>query len=235
MTFLDPEADKGVYETNPYTQDIGKVSDKKKFEQSPMMKIDHEDPGLHYIGEGLPKPGETEATWSGQSTHVGYSPIPARADHTHDTYLRYTVCYSAGAPTYCFAGQTLIQHTWLSGERYYNGGAYSGSLLILPQKGIWFINATIAVNIDDGGYIQGQANIVFFYTNGTGQRIVFRDLVQDIPNGYAVNVTDFVHYGQPNIGVNNTFEMAYQHNDTERYHIITVQQLTVTRLADYDL
>ena len=220
----------GEYRSNPYTQDVSKAKDNRTFQQSPMMRIEHEDPGLHYIGESLPKPGETEATWAGRYTSVGTSPIPARADHSHDTFLRYSVGGHLGASTITTApsGQTLIKHGHIGGENYYAGG--SQTLLLIPQEGVWFINTSLGIERSGGGTYTGEVNIVFYYLNGGFSRIVFRDSMVNIPIYKYINVSDYVHYGASSIGVNSTFEMAYQHNDSVN-HIITVSQLTLTRMA----
>jgi hypothetical protein len=227
MTFEDDLAVQ-EYRSNPYTQDVSKSKDNKAFQQSPMMRVEHEDPGLHYIGETLPKPGDSEATWAGRETAVGSSPIPARADHTHDTYLRFTI--STGAAVTCPPGQTLITHSLFGGENFYDSGT-SGSLLVMPQRGVWFINVSLAVNRSGGGTFTGEANIVFFYLNGTFSRIPYRNSLADIPTFYNINASDFIHYNDGSIGVNATVELAYQHSDVVN-HEVSVAQLTITRLAD---
>jgi hypothetical protein len=228
MTFED-DLSVQEYKSNPYTQDIAKSKDNKAFQQSPMMRIEHEDPGLHYIGEALPKPGDSEATWAGRGTSVGFSPIVARADHTHDTFLRYSVSYSSSAVV-CPPGQTLITHTLLRGENYYDSGT-SGSLLVMPQRGVWFVNTSLNINRAGGGTFTGEANIVFFYVNGTFSRIPYRNSLANIPTFYNINASDFIHYNDGSIGVNATVELAYQHSDVVN-HEVSVAQLTITRLAD---
>src|SRR5687768_11797693 len=109
MTFEDNVIDPtSRYKTNPYTQDVSRAKDNRTFQQSPMMRVDHEDPALHYIGEGLPIPGESEATWAGRETSVGTSPIVARADHSHDTFLEYGAYGETTSGQVCSPGNTNL-------------------------------------------------------------------------------------------------------------------------------
>lgn len=221
------EEDDPALRPNPYTQVVGKASNNKRFQQSPMLRVDHEDPGLHYIGESLPKPGNSEATWAGRETHVGISPIPARADHSHDTFLNYTACGETTAGQVCAAGQSLLAQDFLNGDNY----LVSGSLFSLPKSGIWFISTVLKVDRSGGGIFTGQINILFFYLNGAFGRGNYRVDMTNIATPHYISVQDFVYYGDTQIGVEATVEVAYQHSDSTT-HVVTVGTMTIVRLAE---
>lgn len=214
------------YRSNPYTQDISKSVDNKSYQQSPLLRVDHEDPGLHFIGESLPKPGDTEATWSGRETSVGTSPIPARADHSHDTFLRYGVYAESTVAQICPPGNTLLGLDYFRGDNY----LVSGTLLSLPQEGVWNFNVTLYITRAGGGNFTGEINLVYFYLNGGFGRTVHRNGVAGIPTDYAINASDYAHYDASSIGVNATVELSYQHNDVVNHNVL-LSQFTVTRLA----
>lgn len=228
MTFED--VDTGEYRGNPYTQDISKAKDNRTFQQSPMMRIEHEDPGLHYIGESLPKPGDNEATWAGRETFVGVSPIPARADHSHDSFLDYGN-YNTVTPRDCGAGLTLITLDYASGQDF----RVSGSLLLLPKTGIWLISylvyaerQTVPSTFTAGAH----SEIRNYYLNGTFFRRSWRDVVAGADSFVGGGFTDVIRYAPSNIGVDSTVELAYGHNEVGNTHKVSIQQLTVIRLAE---
>ena len=230
MTFEDDVDATGRYKSNPYTQDVSRAKDNRTFQQSPLLRIDHEDPSMHYIGEGLPKPGETEATWAGRETHVGFSPIPARADHSHDTFLEFGAYGETVSGQVCNPGNTNLLQDHIGGNNY----LVTGSLFVLPQEGIWLISSTIECLRSGGGIFQGQANLIHFYLNGTFGREVNRQGTNgpnDLNFNRTITAVDFVFYGTGNIGVNATLELQYQHSDVTT-HLVTIKQLTIIRLAD---
>lgn len=229
MTFeddLEGQDLTGRYKSNPYTQDVSRSKDNKAFQQSPLLRVDHEDPSLHYIGEGLPKPGDTEATWAGRETFVGTSPIPARADHSHDTFLYYGV-YNRPSNQACPPGNTNLILDYFAGDDY----KATSTLLSLPRGGIWLISSTLIITRDGGGNMTGRANLVYFYSNGEFGRRVHRDTNEPTLDTFSINATDFAHYTEAQVGVSATLELQYQHSDVVN-HIVNVSQLTVVRLAD---
>lgn len=224
MTFQENDVrDQGQYEANPFTQDISKSPDEKSFQQSPLTKLEHEDPALHYIGETLPKPGTTEADYAGSSNDVGTSPIPARANHRHDLNLMKGV-YNRAVAVPCPPGSTLITLDHLIGSDY----KVSATLLSLPDSGYWFIHGIIAVARAGGGAFAGQHNVVFYYSGGASSRQVWRNSPVTLGASTTIPVGDFVHYIDSST---KTFEMAYQHNDAVN-HNITISTLTLIRLSE---
>lgn len=212
---------------NPYVQSIGKTADHRRFEQSALLRIEHEDPSLHYIGEGLPVPGETEPTYAGRDTATGTSPIPARADHSHDTYLRYCGTSNATGVT-CAPGQTLLTHTFGDGENF----LVSGSLFLLPQAGIWLVSYNLFVARSGGGNFANQVNTVNYYVNGTAARGVYRNEVTGLPVNNYITVADTVFYDDFFVDANtSTVEIAYQHNDTVN-HQVSIYNCVIMRLAN---
>lgn len=224
MTFQENDVeDRGQYEANPFTQDISKSPDEKSFRQSPLTRIDHEDPALHYIGETLPKPGATEADYSGSANDVGASPIPARADHSHDLNLVKGV-FSRSVAVVCPPGSTNINLDHLIGSNFVTGP----TLLTFPDSGYWFMCGVLSIARAGGGAFAGQHNVVFYYSGGASSRQVWRNSPVTLGAATTIPVSDFVHYLD---GSTKTFEMAYQHNDAVN-HNVTVLHLTCIRLSE---
>lgn len=225
MTFEDINV--GEYKSNPYTQDISKAKDNRTFQQSPMSRIEHEDPSLHYIGESLPKPGDSEATWAGQVTSVGVSPIPARADHSHDSYLRYGL-YTRPALGYA-SGQSLVPLTYSVSENY----LVSSTLMLLPDTGLWEISGSIYIARDGGASFPANTIVylLLFYHNGTVSRFAYKANIGGVNSEYGYTFNDTIFYNPSHLAT-STFEMAYFHNDAAT-HIITINHLTVIRKTEY--
>lgn len=228
MTFEDTLAQPTDYRNNPFTQDIARAKDNRSFQQSPLLRAEHEDPSIHLIGETLPKPGDSEATYAGRLTSVGASPYPARADHSHDSFLDYThVGYPSGGSKSCAAGQTILTHSLASGQNFY--APSSSSLLVLPSEGDWQIVGTISFSTQSGAPVSAQANLVVFYLNGTSSRRLHRRQGDGVLTDPTFGFVDNIVYGSSNIGVNATVEFAWQHNDVTNHNVVI--NVAITRLS----
>jgi hypothetical protein len=170
----------------------------------------HIDPDKHWIGEALPAGSDAETTASGIDSSAGHSPFPARADHSHDHKTYYGVYNRAGGLAVP-PGQTFI-----SGLNFFSGrnmlAPASTQVILFPLEGVWETTVSLWITRDGGGIFTGEFNLVFWYTNGTAARTVYRTSTANIPTELYVTGKDSAHYFTSDNTTN--VQVAIQHNDS---------------------
>ena len=204
MSFVEDPEQRDI---NPYVREPSRET--KTFEQEPLLKVEHEDPDKHWIGETIPAPSTSEVVGAGNENFAGNSPFPARADHSHDHFNIFGAYSSAttGDKT-CPPGLTFLDNLdWQAGRDL---RAVGNQVLIFPSSGVWQTGLLLGVSRSGGGVFTGEAEVRFYYTNGTFFRILWRDGTADFVNVIFAQMTDWVHYGDP---TNANVQFAYGHND----------------------
>ena len=219
MSFVEDPEQRDI---NPYVREPTRET--KTFEQEPLLKIEHEDPDKHWIGETIPAPSTSEVVGAGNENFAGNSPFPARADHSHD-HLNIYGAYSSfftGDKT-CPPGLTFLDNLDYSLGR--DMRAVGNQVIVFPATGVWQSGLLVGVSRSGGGIFTGQAEVRFYYTNGTAFRVLWRTDLSLWDGAIFAQMTDWGHYAST---VNANVQFAYAHNDVVD-HLVGVHLLHVKR------
>jgi hypothetical protein len=149
-----------------------------QFNKTPLSEETHMDPAKHYIGESITAPSLEEVTFAGILTATGDSPIPARADHSHDFRTLFggyrsddfAVGYPIAAGGVDFIDDLVHVAGW--GTDYLNPAA-PNKVLDIPAAGVWEVTHNFAVFRDAGGFAAtSQCRYDAFFNNAAVSRTI---------------------------------------------------------------
>lgn len=216
---------------NPYTQDIGRREDIKSFQQDYLRVVDHEDVSKHLIGEALTPPSTADVVGVGITTHPGFSPHVARADHSHDLDIAWSI-YQITTKS-CPVGNTFINTLSFTDGSENMLAPASTQLIQFPQKGVWQYEIRWHAQRAVAGNFTGGYTLWAFLVNGTSTRALDRHssanaTVQGRVISNTVRYNSFYFTGGGAGSANLQFR--YDQSDSAAHNF--TGELTVVRLSD---
>jgi hypothetical protein len=195
----------------------------KGFKEEFVTLREHEDTTLHYIGGALPMPSDSECAPIGIGEDAGDSPMPARADHSHDTRLLYGGFRSNG-DLVCAPGSSYISNLInVSGKNM----LASGQVIAFPEHGVYLIESIMSIRKSVIDVLIGEVNVNHVTNNGGTSKNVWRSSNFDIPDYVTLNYADvFRTTTAPSLADN--IQVNLQHNDNSNWYVqlgITVFRL----------
>jgi hypothetical protein len=194
----------------------------KNFEEVNLTRRDHQDPDLHFIGDGLPVPSLAEVATAGINNAVGTSPFPARANHGHDVKFRHGQ-YNHLART--FAPGSVYFNDWsaaqFSTEEYKAAG--QPQIFVFPQSGLWDLDWNFQFDITSGNFAAGM-NIVAVFNSFS--IVMYRNY-----NGF-LGAQHFVscHLGPKQFNASDTLQVRIDHNEAVNVQGVC-HQFMMTRIG----
>lgn len=213
-----PEIDLSI---NPFSQIVGERKD-SKFEQIPMMLIDHLDMDKHWIGESLPSPSLSEVKTAGIVNSTGISQFPARADHTHDVAFR--------SAYYHHESKTMVP-----GGTFFNSwNLGSGFNILDPNEQVFvFPDTAIYLYLMHGNIVNtsGFTGGFAITENWGGSQTFARSMIKFILAGWGTSYSfSYAMTHTPQAGDNVQF--SYEQSDVTN-HSVSIDNLTFHRLGPF--
>lgn len=204
---------------NPFSQIVGEKKG-SKFEQTPMMLIDHLDMDKHWIGEALPSPSTGEIKTAGIISTTGSSPFPARADHTHDVAFRSSF-YQHEAKTMPPGGTFFNSWNFISGFNILDANQ---QLFLFPDNAVYIYKMHFSISA--AASMSGGFNL---RETWGGSQSFSRVMIRDVLSGLGNTGDETYSFGHTP-SANDYVQFSYEQSDVQN-HTVTVDGLTFHRLG----
>ena len=197
------------------------------FKETTLTIRDHEDPSKHFMGETLPIPSIGDVSVAGFVSGTGTSPIPARADHTHDNRFRWGSVRNVSGKT-C-AGTSGGTKTYIDGLSYFDGYDMLGAstqLMVPNRDGLYLSRIWYQITRSTGTF----PATTFFdinveYNGAATAHLLIRDILPAGKSSFLGNETAIA-----TLTGSGDLQWAYQNFDTVN-HTFVVHRIETIRLC----